>query len=128
MENKYNLDFYETMEVANGYVDRMEDDLISIQEELGDDQEVLEAALFELKNNNEHILHAEDMLNIYLENNDYQSVCNQLIMNEVIYMFYRDVLPDSDMSYIYYYLDSISEDQLIEDVTNIIDKYNGEEK
>ena len=126
MNNKYNLNYYETMEVANIWLDRMEDDIAYLQSKFKDNPEQLEKGLESMKTNYESILHFEDMLNLYLEIGDHQSVSNQLVMNEMLLMLIRDVLPDTDLSYIDDYLESISERQLIEDVTRIIDKYNKE--
>jgi hypothetical protein len=33
------------------------------------------------------------MLYLYLDWGDYQSVCNQLVMREMLNIFYRDALP-----------------------------------
>ena len=41
-----------------------------------------------------------------------------------ITVFTKDVLPGTDVGDIEYYIESIGEDQLIEDVTRIIDNYN----
>ena len=123
MNNKYNLDYYETMEVANEYLDRIEDDLNTVLNKYKGDSEKLEEALNKVKNNFEPILHSEDMLYLYLDSGDYQSVCNQLVMREMLTIFYRDALPEQDLGYISDYLEDISESQLIEDVTDLIDDF-----
>lgn len=127
MNNKYNLDFYETMAVANEYLDRLEDDMYTVIDKYKDEPDKLEAALNKVKSNYEPMFHSDDMLYLYLESGDYQSVCNQVVMREMIYIFYRDVLPETDLGYIDDYLETIEEKQLIEDVTEIIEKYNKEE-
>lgn len=106
MDNKYNLDFYKTMEVANEYLDVIEDNI----NELNVDDEML--------------YNLEDKLFMYLERGDHQSVCNQLVMNEMIYILIRDVIPENDLEYISDYLESMSEAQLVEEVTRVIDNYN----
>ena len=45
-------------------------------------------------------------------------------MNEMIYILIRDVLPENDLEYISDYLESMSEAQLVEEVTRVIDNYN----
>lgn len=123
MNNKYNLDYYETMDVANEYLDRIEDELNIVLNKYKGDSEKLEEALNKVKNNFEPILHSEDMLYLYLDSGDYQSVCNQLVMREMLNIFYRDALPEQDLGYISDYLEDISESQLIEDVTDLIDNF-----
>jgi hypothetical protein len=123
MNNKYNLDYYETMDVANEYLDRIEDEFNMVLNKYKGDSEKLEEALNKVKNNFEPILHSEDMLYLYLDSGDYQSVCNQLVMREMLNIFYRDALPEQDLGYISDYLEEISERQLIEDVTDLIDGF-----
>jgi hypothetical protein len=123
MNNKYNLDYYETMDVANEYLDRIEDELNIVLNKYKGDSEKLEEALNKVKNNFEPILHSEDMLYLYLDSGDYQSVCNQLVMREMLNIFYRDAIPEQDLGYISDYLEEISERQLIEDVTDLIDGF-----
>jgi hypothetical protein len=123
MNNKYNLDYYETMDVANEYLDRIEDEFNMVLNKYKGDSEKLEEALNKVKNNFEPILHSEDMLYLYLESGDYQSVCNQLVMREMLNIFYRDAIPEQDLGYISDYLEEISERQLIEDVTDLIDGF-----
>ena len=123
MNNKYNLDYYETMDVANEYLDRIEDEFNMVLNKYKGDSEKLEEALNKVKNNFEPILHSEDMLYLYLDSGDYQSVCNQLVMREMLNIFYRDAIPEQDLGYISDYLEDISESQLIEDVTDLIDNF-----
>ena len=123
MKNKYNLDYYETMDVANEYLDRIEDEFNMVLNKYKGDSEKLEEALNKVKTNFEPILHSEDMLYLYLDSGDYQSVCNQLVMREMLNIFYRDAIPEQDLGYISDYLEDISESQLIEDVTDLIDKF-----
>ena len=123
MNNKYNLDYYETMDVANEYLDRIEDELNMVLNKYKGDSEKLEEALNKVKNNFEPILYSEDMLYLYLDSRDYQSVCNQLLMREMLNIFYKDALPEQDLGYISDYLEDISESQLIEDVTDLIDNF-----
>ncbi len=122
MENKYNLNYFETMNNAYEYLDTMEDNMNFLYNNLEPDQ--LDNALEAMKNDHESLLYLEDQLNMFLENGDYQNACNQLVVTEMFHMLIRDVLPEWDASYIADYLESISEMQLIEDVTRIIDKYN----
>ena len=123
MNNKYNLDYYETMDVANEYLDRIEDEFNIVLNKYKGDSEKLEEVLNKVKTNFEPILHSEDMLYLYLGSGDYQSVCNQLVMREMLNIFYRDALPEQDLGYISDYLEDISESQLIEDVTDLIDNF-----
>lgn len=122
--NKYNLNYYETMNNANEYFDILEDNIYMIKNELKDQPDELQNVLYQMQTDYDTLLELEDRLNIFLENNDYQMVCNQLVINEMYRILIKDALPDDDLEYISDYLDSITEYQLIEDVTNIIDKYN----
>jgi archaellum component FlaC len=67
MNNKYNLDYYETMDVANEYLDRIEDEFNMVLNKYKGDSEKLEEALNKVKNNFEPIIHSEDMLYLYLD-------------------------------------------------------------
>lgn len=122
--NKYNLNYYETMNNANEYFDILEDNIYMIKNELKDQPDELQNVLYQMQTDYDTLLELEDRLNIFLENNDYQMVCNQIVINEMYRILIKDALPDDDLEYISDYLDSITEYQLIEDVTNIIDKYN----
>ena len=122
--NKYNLNYYETMNNANEYFDMLEDNIYMIKNELKDQPDELQIVLYQMQTDYDTLLELEDRLNIFLENNDYQMVCNQIVINEMYRILIKDALPDDDLEYISDYLDSITEYQLIEDVTNIIDKYN----
>ena len=122
--NKYNLDYYETMNNANEYFDMLEDNIYTVKDELKDQPDKLQSVLYQMQTDYDTLLELEDRLNIFLENNNYQMVCNQIVINEMYRILIKDALPDDDLEYISDYLDSITEYQLIEDVTNIIDKYN----
>jgi hypothetical protein len=122
--NKYNLNYYETMENANEYLDMIEDNIYMIKNELKDQPDKLQSVLYQMQTDYETLLELEDRLNVFLENNNYQMVCNQIVINEMYRILIKDALPDDDLEYILDYLDSITEYQLIEDVTHIIDKYN----
>lgn len=122
--NKYNLNYYETMENANEYLDMIEDNIYMIKNELKDQPDKLQSVLYQMQTDYEALLELEDRLNVFLENNNYQMVCNQIVINEMYRILIKDALPDDDLEYILDYLDSITEYQLIEDVTHIIDKYN----
>ena len=123
MNNKYNLDFYETMNIVSDFVDNIEDNLNSITKALKDQPEELEVIIQQMKEDNDTILALEDKLNMFLETKQYQEVCNQLIINTAFYIYVRDVLPECDTEYLEGYLESLSEQMVINDVTNIIDKY-----
>ena len=124
MSNKYDIDFYETMINANEYFDDIEDLITSAKELLGDKPETWELFTSNIVKDDD-ILYLEDQLNRYLEANDYQKVSDQLVINELTYILVRDAIPENDLEYVTDYLCSMSEDKLIEDVTRIIDKYNG---
>jgi hypothetical protein len=122
--NKYNLNYYETMNNANEYFDILEDNIYMIKSELKDQPDELQNVLYQMQTDYDTLLELEDRLNVFLENNNYQMVCNQIVINEMYRILIKDALPDDDLEYILDYLDSITEYQLIEDVTHIIDKYN----
>lgn len=122
--NKYNLNYYETMENANEYLDMIEDNLETMKNELVDSPEELEKVLTLLQEDHETILQLTDMLYMYLEQNDYQNVCNQLVINDMFNILIKDALPERDLGYLSNYLEEMSEEKLIEETTRFIEKYN----
>lgn len=122
--NKYNLNYYETMENANEYLDMIEDNLETMKNELVDSPEELEKMLTLLQEDHETILQLTDMLYMYLEQNDYQNVCNQLVINDMFNILIKDALPERDLGYLSNYLEEMSEEKLIEETTRFIEKYN----
>lgn len=122
--NKYNLNYYETMENANEYLDMIEDNLETMKNELVDSPEELEKVLTLLQEDHETILQLNDMLYMYLEQNDYQNVCNQLVINDMFNILIKDALPERDLGYLSNYLEEMSEEKLIEETTRFIEKYN----
>ena len=105
MNNKYNVDFYKTMEIANNYLDEIED------------------SIDEIRIDDEMIYNLEDKLYMQLEKGNYQSVCDQLIVIEMTYILMRDVIPEKDMEFLTGYLEELSEAKLLNEVTRVIDKY-----
>ena len=124
MDNKYNIDYYETMIVANYYLDEIEDMIYGAKELLKDEPEKFEIFLNNFINNNEQILYLEDKLNIYLESNDYQKVSDQLIINELTHIIIKDAIPENDLGYASDYLCELNEREVINKVTRLIDDYN----
>lgn len=122
--NKYNLNYYETMENANEYLDMIEDNLETMKNELVDSPEELEKMLTLMQEDHETILQLTDMLYMYLEQNDYQNVCNQLVINDMFNILIKDALPERDLGYLSNYLEEMSEEKLIEETTRFIEKYN----
>lgn len=122
--NKYNLNYYEAMENANEYLDMIEDNLATMKNELADNPEELEKMLTLMQEDHETILQLTDMLYIHLEQNDYQNVCNQLVINDMFNILIKDVLPERDLGYLSNYLEEMSEEKLIEETTRFIEKYN----
>lgn len=122
--NKYNLNYYEAMENANEYLDMIEDNLATMKNELADNPEELEKLLTLMQEDHETILQLTDMLYIHLEQNDYQNVCNQLVINDMFNILIKDALPERDLGYLSNYLEEMSEEKLIEETTRFIEKYN----
>ena len=65
-----------------------------------------------------------DSLYMFLQNEDYQEFANNLIILEIMDMLHKSVFPETDLGDVYDYLDSISEEQFIIDVTESIINYN----
>ena len=124
MNNKFNLNYYEAMENANDYLDILEDNIETMKNDLKDNPEELEKVLTMMQEDYETILQLEDMLYIHLEQNNYQGVCNQLVINDMFNILIKDVLPERDIAYLTDYLENMSEERLIEDTTRFIEKYN----
>lgn len=124
MNNKFNLNYYETMENANEYLDIIEDNMEIIKNELKDSPEELENILTLMQKDVETILELDDKLYFHLERNDYQGVCNQLVINDMFNILVKDALPERDLGYLNDYLVEMNEEKLIEYVTSFIEKYN----
>ena len=124
MNNKFNLNYYEAMENANEYLDMIEDNLEIMKNELADSPEELEKVLTLMQEDHETILQLTDMLYMHLEQNDYQNVCNQLVINDMFNILIKDALPERDLGYLSNYLEEMSEEKLIEETTRFIEKYN----
>ena len=112
------------MENANEYLDMIEDNLETMKNELVDSPEELEKMLTLMQEDHETILQLTDMLYMYLEQNDYQNVCNQLVINDMFNILIKDALPERDLGYLSNYLEEMSEEKLIEETTRFIEKYN----
>ena len=121
--NKYNLDFYETMEVANGYMDKLDDELHELKDSCKNEPEKLENKLYEFKEEyTREIFNFEEMIDVYLEMKDYQSVCNTLVLYSMLEIMLRG--NEINISEAEDYLESISEEMLIYDTITVIDRYN----
>ena len=124
MDNKFNLNYYEAMENANEYLDMIEDNLATLKNELVYNPEELEKVLTLMQEDYETMLQLDDMLYMHLEQNDYQNVCNQLVINDMFNILIKDALPERDLGYLSDYLEEMSEEKLIEETTRFIEKYN----
>ena len=121
--NKYNLDFYESMEVANGYMDKLDDELHELKDSCKNEPEKLENKLYEFKEKyTREKFNFEEMIDVYLETKDYQSVCNTLVLYSMLEIMLRG--NEIDTSEVEDYLESISEEMLIYDTITVIDRYN----
>lgn len=121
MDNKYNLDFNEAMNMLNGFIDILEDTLDELTDEFIGEPINLEQELNHMKESKDLLpmiqLQAED----YLMKLDLQGFFNQVLINAAYEVFLQDVLPGTDMEPLFDYYDSISEEILIQDVTDILD-------
>ena len=122
MENKYRIDFYRTIDVGYDYLDYLEDTFYNLIDSASEEE--LQVLLEGLKMDTETLLVLEDSLNMFLENNLYQEASDQLIILEIAHMMIRDILPGDDLDCIEEYLDSLDEEQFIEYITRVIDRYN----
>ena len=121
--NKYNLDFYESMEVANGYMDKLDDELHELKDSCKNEPEKLEYKLYEFKEEyTRELFNFEEMIDVYLETKDYQSVCNTLVLYSMLEIMLKG--NEINMSEVEDYLESISEEMLIYDTITVIDRYN----
>jgi dGTP triphosphohydrolase len=124
MINKFNLNYYETMEIANEYLDVLEDNMTTLKNELKDNPEELNNILTLMQTDVETILELNDKLHFHLEQNEYQEVCNQLIINDMFNILIKDAIPDKDLGYLSDYLNEMDEEKLIDYVSRFIDRYN----
>ena len=121
MNNKYNLDFNEAMNMLNGFIDVLEDTLDELTDEFIGEPVKLEQELNYMKESAELLPIIQFQAEDYLMNLDLQGFFNQVLINAAYEVFLQDVLPGTDMEPLFDYYDSISEKILIEDVTEILD-------
>ena len=124
MENIYELDFYESMDIAYGYLEFLEDDLANLRNEFKNDLETYNKIMEEVAEDKSDLYSVSDSLYMFLQNEDYQEFANNLIILEIMDMLHKSVFPETDLGDVYDYLDSISEEQFIIDVTDSIINYN----
>lgn len=121
MSNKYNLDFNEAMNILNGFIDVLEDTLDELTDEFIGEPIKLEQELTYMKESKDLLPMIQFQAEDYLMKLDLQGFFNQVLINAAYEVFLQDVLPGTDMEPLFDYYDSISEEILIQDVTEILD-------
>ena len=121
MNNKYNLDFNEAMNILNGFIDVLEDTLDELTDEFIGEPIKLEQELNYMKESADLLPIIQFQAEDYLMKLDLQGFFNQVLINAAYEVFLQDVLPGTDMEPLFDYYDSISEKILIQDVTEILD-------
>jgi hypothetical protein len=121
MNNKYNLDFNEAMNMLNGFIDVLEDTLDELTDEFIGEPIKLEQELNYMKESKDLLPIIQFQAEDYLMKLDLQGFFNQVLINAAYEVFLQDVLPGTDMEPLFDYYDSISEKILIQDVTEILD-------
>ena len=121
MNNKYNLDFNEAMNILNGFIDVLEDTLDELTDEFIGEPIKLEQELNYMKESKDLLPIIQFQAEDYLMKLDLQGFFNQVLINAAYEVFIQDVLPGTDMEPLFDYYDSISEKILIQDVTEILD-------
>ena len=121
MNNKYNLDFNEAMNILNGFIDVLEDTLDELTDEFIGEPIKLEQELNYMKESKDLLPMIQFQAEDYLMKLDLQGFFNQVLINAAYEVFLQDVLPGTDMEPLFDYYDSISEKILIQDVTEILD-------
>ena len=121
MNNKYNLDFNEAMNMLNGFIDVLEDTLDELTDEFIGEPIKLEQELNYMKESKDLLPIIQFQAEDYLMKLDLQGFFNQVLINAAYEVFIQDVLPGTDMEPLFDYYDSISEEILIQDVTEILD-------
>lgn len=121
MNNKYNLNFNEAMNMLNGFIDVLEDTLDELTDEFIGEPIKLEQELNYMKESKDLLPMIQFQAEDYLMKLDLQGFFNQVLINAAYEVFLQDVLPGTDMEPLFDYYDSISEKILIEDVTEILD-------
>ena len=121
MNNKYNLDFNEAMNMLNGFIDILEDTLDELTDEFIGEPIKLEQELNYMKESKDLLPIIQFQAEDYLMKLDLQGFFNQVLITAAYEVFLQDVLPGTDMEPLFDYYDSISEKILIQDVTEILD-------
>ena len=121
MNNKYNLDFNEAMNMLNGFIDDLEDTLDELTDEFIGEPIKLEQELNYMKESKDLLPMIQFQAEDYLMKLDLQGFFNQVLINAAYEVFLQDVLPGTDMEPLFDYYDSMSEEILIQDVTEILD-------
>lgn len=115
MMNKYNLDFYKSMEIANRYKDKLYDELHELKDLFKNEPEKMEYKLYEFKE--KYIREKnnfEEMIDVYLETKDYQSVGNTLVLFSMLEIMLRN--NEIDMAGVEDYLESMYEEMFFYDI------------
>ncbi len=121
MNNKYNLDFNEAMNVLNGFIDVLEDTIEELTDEFIGEPEKLKAELNYMKESADLLPIIQYQAEDYLMHLDLQGFFNQVLINAAYDIFISEVLPGTDIEVLFDYYDSISEKTLIADMTEILD-------
>ena len=117
--NKYNLDYYKSMEIVNRYKDKLYDELHGLKDLYKNEPEKLEYKLYEFKEKyTREKNNFEGMIDVYLETKDYQSVCNMLVLYSMLEIMLRD--NEINMAGVEDYLELISEEMLMYDFPHSI--------
>lgn len=122
MENKFELKFEDAINCANVYLDEMQDVMNMIKEQKQNEEE-LEVVLLEIANDEESHRKMVDAADKYLKEEMYQAYLNQRIMNELYRRLVNEVLPGDNFEPLVEYLESLTEEEIINKITSEIEAH-----
>ena len=130
MNNKYNLNYFEALDEVNDYLDRIEDDIVSITQNVNLEQ--YEFIINILKTKYGRLIQQfDEEIDNYLNCEKYQLAFNCLLIVNLIYVLITILSSDIELECLSEYtleclgdyLAGLTEPELIDNVTQIIEGY-----
>ena len=121
MENKYKLRFESSMNEAYNYVDKLEDIVNNLKEQLSPEEFYQE--LNDIANNEQAYDNMIESAELALNDGYYNAYLTQSLINFVYRIMVDEVIPNRlEVDIIRDYLDELTEEEVIEMTTEIIER------
>lgn len=122
MENKYGLNFEEAINCGNMYLDGLQDTMNTIKEQYTNAEE-LEVVLLGIANDDKSYANLIKEADRLLKEDAYQQYLNQRIINALYVKLINEVLPGDNFEPITDYLESLTEETVLNMVNPEIDRH-----